>query len=105
MKYKNLKYDLYKLNWINILNEAIKSRPTSWSETPVREWRNAGDTICSSLIRALEEKKLIPSFTDAIQAIQTYEDKKYAKSFHMETTTPRIQKRLKGIFDDIKGEK
>lgn len=49
----NLKHALYKLDWIQILNEAINSRPTSWAKDPVIEWRNASDQICSSTVTAL----------------------------------------------------
>lgn len=50
--------DLYPLNWISILNRAIKSRPTSWSKNPVVEWRNASDEVCNAVISALREKGL-----------------------------------------------
>lgn len=57
-----LKIQLYRLDWIKILNDAITSRKTSWSQDPVIEWRNAGDTICFAVCKALEEKGIIPKF-------------------------------------------
>jgi len=44
---------LSKIEWRNILMNAIKSRQTSWGQSPVREWRNAGDTIYCALINEL----------------------------------------------------
>ena len=56
---QEIKIQLYQLDWIQILAEAIRMRPTSWNEKPVREWRNASDEICTAVIRALEKKVLI----------------------------------------------
>jgi hypothetical protein len=54
-----LKQKLYNLNWIQILSNAIKSRPTSWNNekfgTPVLEWRNASDEINYQVVKALEQ--------------------------------------------------
>jgi hypothetical protein len=50
---EEIKNVLYGLNWIKILNDAIKSRPLSWNDNPVREWRNASDEICFEVIRSL----------------------------------------------------
>jgi len=44
---------LARLDWRLILMDAVKSRPTSWSERPVTEWRNAGDCIFCALMDAL----------------------------------------------------
>ena len=51
--------DLYKLNWIKILKGAIDNRRSSWSEFPVKEWRNASDEIRLAVIKAMEEVDLI----------------------------------------------
>ncbi|RLG93767.1 hypothetical protein DRO29_07290 [Candidatus Bathyarchaeota archaeon] len=51
------------LDWRQILKLAIKIRPTSWSESPVIEWRNAGDTIFSALINVLEQHGVDPYLT------------------------------------------
>lgn len=59
-----IKQEIYQLDWIKILNEAIKSRPSSWNDNPIREWRNASDEILGALIHQMEEKKLIPTFKD-----------------------------------------
>jgi len=53
---QEIRVQLYQLDWIQILAEAIRMRPTSWNENPVREWRNASDEICSAVIRALEKE-------------------------------------------------
>jgi len=62
-----LKMQLYNLDWIKILDSAIKNRMTSWGcNTPkcfvVREWRNASDEILYSLLRELESKKILLRF-------------------------------------------
>jgi len=61
-----LKYLLYTFDWIKILNEAIKSRPTSWETQAVREWRNAGDTICFSVIQAFIEAGIFPTHEEEL---------------------------------------
>ncbi len=40
-----MRYRLAQLDWIMILHNAIESRPTSWREDPVYEYRNASDEI------------------------------------------------------------
>lgn len=49
---------LARLDWIKILRNAIDSRSSSWSQKPVVEWRNAGDTLFSAVISELERKKI-----------------------------------------------
>ena len=61
-----LSYDLARLDWILILHNAIESRPTSWGERPVVEWRNASDEVWSALMRAMREARLIPDFFEDI---------------------------------------
>ena len=61
--------DIYKLDWIQILNKAIKNRTTSWygHQTlerddfipPVREWQNASDEIAGEVIAAMREAGLL----------------------------------------------
>jgi len=46
---------LYRLDWIEILREAIEMRRSSWGDRPVVEWRNASDEVCFALLRALEK--------------------------------------------------
>ncbi len=58
---KELQEKLWQLDWIQILKEAVESRPTSWGDRPVIEWRNASDCICHSVIHALEREGIIPS--------------------------------------------
>lgn len=48
----NTKYDIYKLNWIRILSDAVKARPTSWKLDPIFEYRNASDEVLSAFMRA-----------------------------------------------------
>ena len=63
-----IKVSLYQLDWIKILDEAIKSRPNSWyrngSDT-VREWRNAGDEILGAMMRQFIEKGI---FIDSLSS-------------------------------------
>jgi predicted metal-dependent peptidase len=47
---------LAKLDWQAILRKAIESRPTSWGDNPVREWRNAGDTVYCALMAELKRR-------------------------------------------------
>lgn len=54
-----LDFAMAKLDWIKILDRAIKSRSTSWGADVVREWRNAGDTLWSSVIQAMRDAKII----------------------------------------------
>ena len=56
---EKLKWAIYNLDWITIMAEAIKNRPTSWKNDPIHEWRNASDEVCSAVINALKEKKII----------------------------------------------
>lgn len=51
---ENISIELMRLDWIKILNEAIKMRKSSWNEDPVREWRNASDEICGAVLRAMK---------------------------------------------------
>lgn len=51
--------DLYKLNWIKILRNAIDNRRSSLGKFPVIEWRNASDEICLAVIKAMEEAGII----------------------------------------------
>jgi len=48
-----IRNELSKLNWIDVLNDAISSRSTSWVKNPVMEWRNASDEIYMSVIKHL----------------------------------------------------
>jgi hypothetical protein len=57
-----LKMILYRLDWIKILDRAIKMRPTSWNDNPVREWRNASDEINFAVVHALEEEGILNKF-------------------------------------------
>lgn len=56
----DIKYPMYRLDWIKILDRAIKNRRTSWGEDPVYEWRNASDEICYAVIIAMEDAGIIP---------------------------------------------
>ncbi len=47
-----IKVKIARLDWIKILSEATKSRPTSWGKDVVREWRNASDEVWGALMRA-----------------------------------------------------
>jgi len=50
-----LRDDISKLNWARVLDEAIKSRPTSWKQDPVWEYRNASDEVKWAMMRACYE--------------------------------------------------
>lgn len=55
-KGKTLTEILAELDWRYILKNAIKLRQSSWSQNPVIEWRNAGDTIYCALINELRTR-------------------------------------------------
>lgn len=61
-----LEYELALLDWIAILARAIESRPTSWGQDPVIEWRNASDEVCGALMQALEAKGLVLSLKEKV---------------------------------------
>jgi len=82
MNKEELKTKMYQLDWIEILQEAINMRPTSWyplgfeprvfpmpdgthEETKKyspSEWRNASDELCSAVIGAMEKQGLLKPF-------------------------------------------
>jgi hypothetical protein len=74
----DLELELHRLDWIQILYEAIKGRPTSWGKEPVTEWRNASDEVLFSLLHALQEKGIISAkpFSDKRMI---YVDKEFLK--------------------------
>ena len=55
---EDLRRQIYQLDWIKILATAIASRPTSWRENPVWEWRNAADTINFALVSELDRQEI-----------------------------------------------
>ena len=55
-------HKIWRLDWIKILDRAIKMRPTSWRENPVSEYRNASDEILSALMHFAKEANLFPEF-------------------------------------------
>jgi len=48
-----------KIEWIKVLSEAINSRPSSWGNDVVREWRNASDELEWAVTKALEQAGLL----------------------------------------------
>jgi hypothetical protein len=55
-KKKTLRQILSEIDWKLVLKNAIENRPTSWGDNPVREWRNAGDTIYCALMNELRKR-------------------------------------------------
>lgn len=53
---KSLTQILAKLDWKMILKCAVELRPSSWSDRPVIEWKNAGDTMYSALMIELRKR-------------------------------------------------
>ena len=47
---------LANIDWRTILINAIKSRPSSWGDIHIIEWKNAGDTIYCALIDELRKR-------------------------------------------------
>jgi hypothetical protein len=70
---------LYQLDWIKILDRAIKNRPLSWYEPAVREWRNASDEILFSLMLELKENNpaywVAPNEKDEKENIKNHGDR------------------------------
>ena len=48
------------LNWMKVLDEAVKSRPTSWNKDPIWEYRNASDEVKWAVKRHLIADGKIP---------------------------------------------
>lgn len=61
---EDLRQRLYRLDWIQLLDHAIKLRPSSWGSSPVLEWRNASDTVCAALIAALEDTGVLKTLKE-----------------------------------------
>lgn len=55
----SIHWKVASLKWEDILLEAIKNRPTSWKQEPVRELRNASDEIASATMKAMEKAGII----------------------------------------------
>jgi len=56
IKVEELREIIGRLDWIKIMDKAIKSRPTSWDDNPIREWRNASDCVYWAVMDALEKE-------------------------------------------------
>ena len=56
--------EIYLLDWIKIMDMAIKGRPTSWGERPIQEWRNASDEVLMALMDQCREGGI---FSDTIK--------------------------------------
>jgi hypothetical protein len=55
-KKETLRQILSKIDWKLVLKNAIERRPTSWGDKPVREWRNAGDSVYCALMDELRKR-------------------------------------------------
>lgn len=62
MNKEELKTVLYQLDWIDIMQEAVETRPSSWGvekgdeHMAVDEWRNASDTLIRPIWKRLEQE-------------------------------------------------
>jgi len=45
---------MYRLDWIKIMLNAYRMRPTAWRENPMLEYRNTSDCVCFAVMDALE---------------------------------------------------
>ena len=59
---ERIHYKIWRLDWIKILDRAIKMRPTSWTERPVLEYRNASDEILCAMMHFAKDVNLFPEF-------------------------------------------
>jgi len=79
-KSEKLRIILHNLNWIQILDKAIKHRTTSWNfgsyNHPVVEWRNASDEICMAVINALEDKNILEDIYSKVKRFESEVKKK-----------------------------
>ena len=57
---KEIMQEIYLLDWIKIMDNAIKGRPTSWGERPIQEFRNASDEVLMALMDQCRIKKIFP---------------------------------------------
>ncbi len=53
---------LGRLDWIEILDYAINKSilSTAWNKNPVKEWRNAGDSIYLAILNQLRQQGINP---------------------------------------------
>ncbi len=65
-----VKIELIQMDWIKILDGAIKTRPTSWGSDVVREWRNASDTVMGSVIYEAEEKGIFKNLKQKLSQLR-----------------------------------
>lgn len=70
---EEIKTDLYQLDWIRILKRAIDSRPRSWSDNPVLEFRNASDEVLAAMMDQAIDKGI---FDDLFTSLQKGKEKK-----------------------------
>lgn len=55
------------IDWIEVVDRAVKMRPTSWGENPIREWRNASDEIWYALASQAEAKGIFPTLEERLK--------------------------------------
>ncbi len=79
-KSEKLRTILHKLDWIQILDRAVKHRPTSWNfgsyNHPVVEWRNASDEVCMAVINALEDKQILEDMYSKVKRFESEVEKR-----------------------------
>lgn len=64
---EKIRQQLYRLDWIVILQKAIEARHTSWGKDVVREWRNASDEVLNALMSVAEEARIFLTFEQRIK--------------------------------------
>jgi len=75
-----LRLRMMKFDWMKILYDAIKSRPSSWKygTDSVIEWRNASDEVCMAVLHEMENEGLIPDMFGRHGGLKTSKKEKIA---------------------------
>lgn len=63
-----VRVEIYRLDWIKILKNAINARPTSWNPNPINEWRNASDEVLGAFISAAEDARIFQTLAQRVGA-------------------------------------
>lgn len=84
-----VKIEIGRLDWIKILDEAIKARRTSWGTDVVREWRNASDEVYSALMAHATKAGIFESLESKLKRLNNEMAKKNAKKEKAVQRTPQ----------------
>jgi len=64
---ENIMQEIYLLDWIKIMINAIEGRKTSWDKNPIIEWRNASDEVLMAFMSEAREKSIFPDVLEELK--------------------------------------